>query len=258
MSKPLKVYWWQYQHPDKLNFGDELTPYIIERLFGLPTTWAEPKDCDIAGAGSIIEVLQQLSGDHKLWVWGSGFIKPGTANENKNLCFAAVRGKLSLDRIENKSAALGDPGLLASLAFKGIKARDKLYKVGIIPHYVDVETPYLANIESHQGYKVINPLDPVETVIQSITECELIVSSSLHGLIVSDSFSIPNYWIPFSDSLTGGDYKFQDYYSVFNEKPNPLSPSDIYHLDVNTLMSSYKPKDKLEHVQQNLVKSFPF
>jgi pyruvyltransferase len=256
-KKPLKVYWWRYDYPNQLNFGDELTPYIVERLFNKKIVWADPADCQIAGAGSIIEILQELSGENPIKVWGSGFIKPGEANKFKNLHFSAVRGKLSRDRVGgSQDIALGDPGLLMPLVFDPMV--DKKYKLGVIPHYVDQNSPVFQQLSGRKDVKVINILDSVEAVIKDILSCELIISSSMHGLIVSDAYKIPNYWMPFSDRLTGGDYKFRDYYSVYGEKPVALDPSTLSSLKLDSLISDYRAKTALQDIQEGLIKAFPF
>ena len=51
-------------------------------------------------------------------------------------------------------------------------------------------------------------------VCRDISGCERILSSSLHGLIIADSFSIPNRRIGFYNNLKGGDFKFEDYASA--------------------------------------------
>ena len=49
-------------------------------------------------------------------------------------------------------------------------------------------------------------------------KCKFIISSGLHGLIVSDAYNIPNSRIRMSDKLVGGDFKFIDYELSVNKK----------------------------------------
>jgi pyruvyltransferase len=60
---------------------------------------------------------------------------------------------------------------------------------------------------------VINPLSPIEEVIDLVLQSERIVSSSLHGLIVADAYGIPSRWIKISDRILGDGTKYMDYYS---------------------------------------------
>lgn len=62
--------------------------------------------------------------------------------------------------------------------------------------------------------------------------CKCILSSSLHGLIVADSFNIPNRWISLSESslLEKQNFKYLDYYSsmdVYDEEPLNLNDVDL-------------------------------
>jgi hypothetical protein len=41
----------------------------------------------------------------------------------------------------------------------------------------------------------------------------LILSSSLHGLIIANAFGRPAGWVRLSEALFGDDVKFQDYYA---------------------------------------------
>ena len=59
-----------------------------------------------------------------------------------------------------------------------------------------------------------NPLD----VIDQITSCRKILSSSLHGLIVADAYRIPNARLILSNLICGGDFKFDDYYKSVAKK----------------------------------------
>lgn len=43
-------------------------------------------------------------------------------------------------------------------------------------------------------------------IIKEFLECECILSSSLHGLIISDAYKNPNVWIKFSNPVGGNRF----------------------------------------------------
>ena len=44
-------------------------------------------------------------------------------------------------------------------------------------------------------YKIINVQQSVTKVAEEISQCEVIASSSLHGIIFADSYEIPRLWL---------------------------------------------------------------
>jgi len=266
LRRPLKLYWWRHEYPHKLNFGDELTPLIIEALFGRRCVWSPPEECEITGAGSTIEVLLKHKKQNKPILWGSGFIKEDSviiSPEHFNV--VALRGKFSLGRtsgIDKKAVALGDPGLLSDCLLKS--KPQKKYSLGIVPHYFDLDSPLVKKLSKQKSVKIISPLSPPIEVIRDIAASEYIVSSSLHGLIVSDSLGTPNAHLKLSDRLTGGLYKFQDYYSVFSgpSRHTLLRPSDVLDKKAEAVAQKveqlYKKPDSLNVLKQDLIKSFPY
>src|SRR5690606_13580125 len=115
----------------------------------------------------------------------------------------------------------GDGGIITPYLFD--KPFEKRYQVGVVAHMDEQNHPTFKRVmEYHKGSVFINLRhDPIE-VIKQIAECEIIISSSLHGLIVADSFNIPSQWIIVTDALKGDGFKFADYYSAFGLKPNPI------------------------------------
>ena len=218
MSAPLRMFWWRWKHPHRLNFGDELSAPLLERLTGRRVTWAEPDSCDIVGAGSVVQMILRRQGENQPRVWGSGFIRePAPGEKPARLDLLAVRGRSTLGRVENlapREIALGDPGILAPLLLDGrVKKR---YALGVIPHYHDVSSPVVAQLRAlGTGVRIIDVAWTPQEVAREIAACDAVLSSSLHGLIMSDALDVPNAHIRLSSKLKGGLYKFHDYYSAY-------------------------------------------
>ena len=193
------------------NFGDRITPLLIELIAEKVPFYERPDNPHILGCGSILQSASTNS-----IVWGSGFITqhshfPDLTEGNVR----AVRGRLSLERLKSELAwvgdiPVGDPGSLLPLVYP--RKRDTKYRFGVLPHYVDKKHPFIDYCRAH-GALIIDPQRDVTDVLDDIFLCEKILSSSLHGLIVSDAYGIPNRWIELSHAIIGDGFKFHDYYS---------------------------------------------
>lgn len=213
------AFWWMGD-----NFGDLLTPYLIEKISGKPAVWTErltfPGQVMYLAAGSVLgENLANVV------VWGTGAIsadsKVGKAKE-----WRAVRGPLTREIVRkagNECPELfGDPGILMPFFFHPKVA--KTHDIGIVPHYADLYDVYQAYGDYHR-VKIIRVTDPVETVVQEILSCRTILSSSLHGIVMAEAYSIPCAWVEFSDRVVGKGFKFLDYWGGVGAKP--LDPIDL-------------------------------
>ena len=266
------------------NFGDLLSINIIEKLFGKKVVFSPPGSCDLISIGSILEKflfnkrnrgLKYLFAKYfspELEVWGSGFIESGDIENDcftRKMHFFALRGKLSIEetrRIYKKSKnldemVLGDPGILSSFLID--RTHKKKYSLGIIPHFIDQNDPLIEDLKNRiKGSIVIDVCkDPTDT-IQRISECELVISSAMHGLIAADSMNIPNMRIKVSDGLIGGDFKFRDYYSVYDTdipEPMDLRKHRFTEADLPRIEGSYKIKqDDVTRIKNELIDAFPF
>ena len=235
-----------YYHPVGNNFGDEMGPEIIRRL----VSWklqrnvtfdvhnmgeSHPDNCLVA-LGSIFHFTKP--GDY---LWGSGVNPIHTKcgpTRNNNATVFALRGHLSKEYIEEKCVgsgivfpesdkmAFGDPALLMPFLFPEYKKSENPRRsFCIIPHYHDKSViEQLLPYEEH----IMWPREHYQVVIPFIMDCSLVLSSSLHGIIVAEAFGIPARWFMLPESKTTkieGTFKYNDYYSATNRSLNDYATS---------------------------------
>lgn len=213
---------WMQLHNNQVehfNFGDELNYYLAKGLSNKPlfnlSNILIRREENLMAIGSIVE---SHTNKHSI-IWGSGAMFGGEKKiPAKPKKILAVRGPLTREYLLSQGIdcpeVYGDPALLLPLIYK--PQTTKKYTLGIIPHYVDYESEYLNEIKHDTEVKIINfqNYNNWQHIIDEISECEFIASSSLHGLIVSDAYGIPNVWIKLSDNISGGMFKFHDYFSA--------------------------------------------
>lgn len=300
MKKKINLYW--YKHPQGAgNFGDELNPYIIDKIseqkinyinldflrddkilamkflimaliekrINLMNFWKyclynfllHPKV--LIAIGSVL----QFNRYSKCIVWGSGIINKDS--KFKNADFLAVRGKYSQARLRELGykipEVIGDPALLLPLVYKS--ETNKRFKIGIIPHHIHFDE--LKKLSS-SGILVIDLLASIEVIIDQINSCELTLSTSLHGIIVSHVYNIPSLWITFHENaknLKGDNIKFYDYFSSVNiDNYKPLEIPVLMNFCIQKLndkLDEYEgymlpEKNTIIKLQDNLLRVAPF
>jgi pyruvyltransferase len=236
------------------NWGDALNPVLVSLLSGKKTRYCPKYYCNrFFAIGSILE-----NANEKTEVWGSGFIRNKSSVLGKPKKIHAVRGPLTraalLENGIDCPETYGDPALLLPLFFN--PDVPKKYDVGIIPHYVDKNHPWIEKQRSESGVLVIDVRSDTWDFIRAVKSCKVILSSSLHGLICSDSYGVPNVWIQLSNEVIGGDFKFRDYrLSIGAEEPKAYKISgDTILEEIVSTAKIYNPKIDLK----KLLLSCPF
>ena len=189
------------------NVGDNLSPVVVQRILEKRGLRLEDmkNDCRLLAVGSILH----LAGDGDT-VWGSGV--NGKIEEDeyhfRSLDVRAVRGPLTrrflLDKGIACPAVYGDPALLIPFLFPELKARraDKQEYL-VIPH--------LHEINAFQpGPEILYPTCHWRDFISKILTAELVISSSLHGIIVAEAFGIPTRLLRLESAEP--IFKYEDYY----------------------------------------------
>jgi pyruvyltransferase len=195
---------------NKRNVGDTLTlPLVRYILPDVTFTQAKEKDRGkLVGVGSILNNVRR--GDA---VWGTGAMFANETVEGAaNVRFLAVRGKLSEGVVTRSggivSGVTGDPALLLPRLYS--PAPQKRFKVGVIPHFIDYATVG-RNFGWEPSRALIDPFLPWQEFVVRVLECERIVSSSLHGLVIAEAYGIPAEWREWSKNVRGDGFKFRDY-----------------------------------------------
>ena len=266
MSNRPKVFWWtfqdfhKYREENKENFGDIITPYIVEKLTGKVPILFDPNFIlakyikHSIMVGSILEI----SNSNTL-VWGTGIVDEKVIV--KGGVFKAVRGYKTIDRLRSLGYKVpdivGDPALLLPLVYKN--TIHKKYKYGIVSHYVDFEEIKLIH-DNNKDILLINLLtENIEHVIDAILQCEKIISTSLHGLIVANAYNIEAKWWKFSNKLSGSNVKFYDYFESLGIYNVQFFESKTIDNELLCNAGFYLPDlDKIELLQKGLIRSFPY
>lgn len=242
------------------NYGDLLSKYIVEKISQKKTIWYNSKynKQNIFVIGSILKHTDKHS-----VVWGSGIIEKKDVIKAND--FRCVRGPLTRKRVlELKRECpeiYGDPAILLPEIYNPrIK---KKYKLGIVPHYVDYK--FVSDVYgNYEDIKIINLLtQSVKKTTREILECEKIISSSLHGMIVAHSYGIESIWVKFDNILYGDNVKFDDYLLSVNIQPyqihlqnKTLSPIQLSSLFINK--DTLPEKETLLSLKRRLIETIPF
>lgn len=261
------------------NMGDLLNELIIERVFGYKVIHTNSIECQTTGIGSNLNSIfpeksqpfiklfaKKIYGKFTppVQIWSTGFISYPKGEHlfvRKEYNVAAVRGELTRKRLENilktkLDIPTGDGGLLASYLIE--KPIQKKYLIGIIPHYKEKNEPRFQQLlDSYKNSVFIDLTDDPLSVVKTIAECEYILSSSLHGLVVADSFGIPNMRLKYTNKLLGDGYKFDDYYSAFNVENNYFDLNKAGYPSINKIIDEYKIRSSdVEKKKKELIESF--
>lgn len=126
----------------------------------------------------------------------------------------SVRGPLTKQWLDDKGLKCpniyGDPALILPIIYNPVVK--KKYKLGFIPHFIDRTNKVISSLKKYPNSIILDTsnYNNWQDFIKSICECELIFSSSLHGIIFADAYNIPNIWTHFDKTVN--PFKYQDYF----------------------------------------------
>jgi hypothetical protein len=237
------------------NIGDALTVWLIEKITGqtpiyVPHEIPFPK---FMVCGSILNHATNYT-----TVWGAGLARADDIVE-RGVDIRCVRGPITSEIVRIQVGInvqdYGDPALLMPKYYWPDVT--KQYKVGICPHYVH-QAEVIQWLSGREDIKFLNVFCSPEQFVNDLLECEVVYSSSLHGLIIAHAYGVPTQWIEGTAKLGGDNTKFRDYLQSLLLAPRQPKEDEIYvpvtlHLqqlpkDINALYKNIKdnvlPKDQ--------------
>lgn len=207
------------------NFGDDINRILVEKLFNKTVI---PFKFSLIGKvlkkdkymciGSVITMFDLSN----TIIWGTGVLSSRFSLNGLPKKVFAVRGPLTrqylIDRGIECPEVYGDPALLLPRIY--LPNIEKKFRVGIIAHYLDQKDLKLQRLINRYRSEVLF-IDVVnyghwKDYVDKILSCEFIISSSLHGLIISDAYSVPNYWCQIKFEMDDEGFKFRDYFLSVN------------------------------------------
>lgn len=271
------------------NWGDDINFYFIQELTQRPVVSLfnfriarKFKFKNFLCIGSLLG-MPGYANENTI-VWGAGSF--GELNGIIPSQILSVRGRLTSEILFKKGIdcqnVFGDPALLLPLVYmpevsvkcsegQVISSKSQIigfkYKLGIVPHVVDLQHPIIKEIREKYSTEILiidlEHYGKWTDVIDQICSCEKILSSSLHGIIVSDAYGIPNCWIELTGKLLGGHFKYHDYASsvgrLFDEPICIKQVGNILSLceSFGSFFSFANPK-VVKKIQNDIIKVAPF
>lgn len=241
------------------NVGDLVSGYLVSRISGKGFYKAHTRMLPhLSAVGSTLGVVSKMT-----HVWGSGLIDGKLSSRGllRNKVHA-LRGHNTLNEVNRYFSSsikcpLGDPAILMPEYYD--KDMPKKYKFGLVPHFDEYEKILSLVGDYSAEIIVIDVKQSPVSFIDELRSCEIIASSSLHGLILADSYELPSVWFSASEKLIGGNWKFLDYFtctdSVLNS-PIPVVQENHIPLLLRKMTESAKVR-KYKYSKKDLLSSYP-
>ena len=210
-----KIYIETFKHG---NFGDDASELLVKKLTTFKPVQPDPDQNKLLAIGSVLH--RAIAGDV---VWGSGLKATDALQDHPggDIFVKAVRGPMTLD-VLNKAGwdtsnvtELFDPGVLLAHLWKdelnkfSVEKNKFRGKIRILPHYRDEIVFKRWNPKLHHHF--ISADNHPLTVLKQMLGAELVISSSLHGIIFAESLGIPAIWI--DSPGKEAHFKYLDYYA---------------------------------------------
>ncbi len=233
---------------EELNVGDMLSPIVVEYMLQkkhININKKIKKRLHLYAIGSIL-----TAGIQDATVWGSGVLNTKLAYrlKHRKLDVRLIRGPLTGAILEdyghNNPKKYGDPALLLPYIYNPQNIK-KEFKYGLILHK-DYNYKHLSN---DKIIEINIKTNDYKKFIDKILSVDIVISSSLHGIILAESYGVPAILLkPQKDYI-----KYYDYYYSTGRMNFPVASS----VDEAMMMEPANIPD-FRKIRDNIENTFPY
>jgi len=250
----VNLFYWN----DIINAGDYYAQWLATKLYKEVKYSRRP---NLVITGSILS-WNELN--NSTIVWGSG-LHNSNINEycritNKSN-FKAVRGHLTAKKLQLNNITVGDPGILISKYYKAKNCISRK-RYCLVCHWKDYEE--CKKLYSSYIDVISMGTTNIEALADTLNKYELVLSTSLHGIIFAHSYNIPAIHVEFNKLESIDDFKYKDYYSTIDIKYEKKTLTKTLSKDLTIFKNLYQNKnlykpsqDCIKTLQNNLIKVLP-
>lgn len=230
---------------DFKNVGDNIAPVLVDYV-------AAKKNIDVHKRISSTKHLYTVgsiitAGPQDCTIWGSGLLNTKILNRfsTRKLDVRAVRGPLTRIILMDHGYAVpevyGDPAILMPFIYN--PTIEKKYKVSIVTHLNE-------SARTDKRIHRINVVtDDYKTFVEEIKASELVISSSLHGIVFAESYGVKAVLLKPKMDL----FKYFDYYYSTGRYTFPIAETVEEALSMKALELPDFTK-----MRENLLEAFPY
>lgn len=248
----------EYYHDD-VNLGDILAETVTKKML-------ERKGLDLSAPVlrpyTHLMTIGSVLGGRGLFdatVWGSGFRSfsetafLGVRRRFQTLDVRAVRGPITRRILLQAGRCdcpeiYGDPAVLMPL-FYAPDAPEKSGKIGLVSHFL---SPLEIPVEYRERIKELEiRTNDDRAFIDALRACDRVISASLHGIILAETYGIPAVFL--NVSRDGELLKYYDWYFSTERQAFPMA----YSVEEAVRIDPPAVPD-LSDMQDRLIQTFPY
>lgn len=246
------LYWWE-PGDRRINVGDYLSRVIVSEVLALRDKEIHEKTDRSKRLFAIGSILHFARSNECVWGSGVNWKLDSTLHRFSQLDVRAVRGPLTHEYLARRAIPVpeiyGDPALLMPLFFPAELLRPE--GRGSVPYVV---IPHLHEAAGKFGPHAAHVLPPTRkpaAFVSELLRARLVISSSLHGIILAEAYGIPAVYLDMANGESR--LKYDDYYYGTGRMAYHVACS----VEEAVEMGGNRGFD-LAPIQKSLIRAFPW